>query len=143
MPESAGSHDPAPRHQPGRSVGATRRIPRGRQGCEEAGAIWLAASLWDFLHPVYEEWRGQPARLTREAYRGVVGFLRERDIAEWHHRMTHALPETILYWELAEMVRPRGPRHVVALACLNVRLVRAEWSLVRVVGSTQRLRSVE
>src|SRR5262245_26105736 len=27
---------------------------------EEAGAIWLAASLWDFLHPVYEE---QPARL--------------------------------------------------------------------------------
>ena len=110
---------------------------------EEAGAIWLAASLWDFLHPVYEEWRGQPARLTREVYRGVVGFLRERDIAEWHHRMTHALPETILYWELAEMVRPRGPRHVVALACLNVRLVRGEWSLVRVVGSTQRLRSVE
>src|SRR5262249_5689607 len=27
---------------------------------EEGGAIWLAASLWDFLHPVYEEWRGQP-----------------------------------------------------------------------------------
>jgi hypothetical protein len=110
---------------------------------EEAAAIWLAASLWDFLHPVDEEWRGQPARLTREVYRGVVGFLRERDIAQWHHRMTYALPETILDSELAEMVRPRGPRHVVTLACLNVRLVRAEWSLVRVVGSTQRLRSVE
>jgi hypothetical protein len=57
--------------------------------------------------------------------------------------MTHALPETILDWELAEMARPQGARHVVALACLNVRLVRAEWSFVRVVGSTQRLRSVE
>src|SRR5262245_66623864 len=61
---------------------------------EEAGAICLAASLWDFLHPVYEEWRGQPARPPREVYRGVGGFLRGRTTDRGAPRVAPAQPGT-------------------------------------------------
>jgi hypothetical protein len=113
------------------------------ENSEEAAAVWLGAALRDFLEPLPEAWSGDTFRLLDSVNRAVRTFLAARNFGRWHHAMRRALPENILIRDLAEFTLPRERRHVITLACLSVTLVRARWTVVRVIPSESPLRSVE
>lgn len=110
---------------------------------EEVAAVWLGAALWDFVKPYPESWYGQTPGLIYSMGHAVQAFLRERNLGLWHHAMTRALPESILIRDLAEFTLPRDRHQVVTLACLSITLVRARWTVVRVIPSKSPLRSVD
>jgi hypothetical protein len=47
---------------------------------EERAAVWLAASLWDFLNPSPEPWHGETHALAGAGYFATLAFLRERNL---------------------------------------------------------------
>jgi hypothetical protein len=110
---------------------------------EEVGAIWIGSSLWDFIHPFPEDWRGPTYRLMSDMFHAVRQCLEEKRQGQWHHAMTHALPSTLLDWEMAEVLRPQNVRHMLAIIRLNVIFVRSKWTLVRVLPADKPLRALD
>lgn len=105
-----------------------------RDDPETRALIWIAASMWDNLKYLPNEWRGNTFEKTSLLLQEIEVNLKNKGYTCWHHSCKDALPIKLqLDPNLHDALLPQTYEHLIGLSALESAMVYSNWTIVRLI----------